>query len=196
MFLEIPEKMKERMSFLEEIDRRDRVDGTDRLKRLRQIPPGTGKFLALVASNCPIGKYIEIGTSAGYSSLWITLALKPRGIRLKTFEILPAKAALARETFKLSGVGNDIEFIEGDFFLGSNALSDIAFCFIDCEKDLYQRCFDVVAGKMKSGGMIIADNAIDHYDSIKPMMERAERDDRFDCLMIPIGKGEFVCRRK
>lgn len=196
VYVEIPKKMKERMGFLEEIDRRDRSDGTDRLRRLRQIPPDTGKFLALLAANCPDGQFVEIGTSAGYSSLWISLALKPRGIRLKTFEILAAKAALARETFKLSGVDDDVELIEGDFLHQHTRVSNISFCFIDCEKDLYVPCFDLVAGKMLSGGLIVADNAIDHYDSVKPMMERAERDNRFDCLMVPIGKGEFVCRRK
>jgi len=196
MFREIPKQMKDRMSFLEEIDKRDRADGTGRLERLRQIPPETGKFLALLAANCPEGQFVEIGTSAGYSSLWISLALRPRGIRLITFEILPAKAALARETFRFSGVEDIVELIEGDFLQQHNRVSNISFCFIDCEKDLYVPCFDLVAGKMRSGGLIVADNAIDHYDSVKPMMDKAERDDRFDCLLMRIGKGEFVCRRK
>jgi predicted O-methyltransferase YrrM len=69
MFDEIPQSVLDRMSELEQIDARDRSGGTTRLKRLRQIPPETGKFIALLAATAPSGRYLEIGTSAGYSML-------------------------------------------------------------------------------------------------------------------------------
>ena len=189
--------MKERMRFLEQIDTRDRIDGTERSKRLKQITPETGKFLALLASNCPDGgDFIEIGTSAGYSSLWISLALQRRGARLKTFEILPEKIKLARETFRAAGVTDRIELIEGDFLEKGNSLGEIAFCFLDCEKDIYQKCFDIVSPKLVSGGLLIADNAITHQGALKPMLEKVESDGRFDCVTVPIGHGELVCRRR
>lgn len=189
--------MKQRMQLLEDLDRRDRSDGTEQLKRLRQIPPETGKFLALLAAACPdAGDFIEIGTSAGYSSLWISLALHQRGKKLKTFEILPEKIALAKETFRTAGVEHLVELIEGDVLEKGSALGGITFCFLDCEKHLYEQCFDLVSSKLVSGGLLIADNAIDHYDALKWMIEKAQNDDRFDCLTVPIGKGEFVCRRK
>ncbi len=75
------ENIKERMRVLEEIDKMDRINGTGRLKRLRQIPPETGEFLALLASGCPNGSFIEIGTSAGYSTMWISLAAKEKHIK-------------------------------------------------------------------------------------------------------------------
>ena len=197
MFTEITDAMKKRMLSLEHIDTRDRSDGTEQSKRLRQIPPETGKFLALLAANCPdSGEFIEIGTSAGYSSLWISLALQQRGATLKTFEILPEKITLAKETFRVAGVADRIELIEGDFLVEGNSLGEIAFCFLDCDKHLYEKCFDMVAPKLVRGGLLVADNATDHYDAMKPMMEKAQGDDRFDCLTMPIGKGEFVCRRK
>ena len=96
MFHNIPEIVKNRMIFLEKIDSEDRVDGTPRMQRLRQIPPETGKFLALLAASAPKGEFIEIGTSAGYSSLWIALACQIHGAKLKTHEILGSKIKLAR----------------------------------------------------------------------------------------------------
>ncbi len=62
MFHEIPKEMKKRMLYLEQVDASDRIDGTERLKRLRQIPPETGKFLSILAANCPAGEYIERST--------------------------------------------------------------------------------------------------------------------------------------
>ena len=104
MFHTIPQPVLERMKSLEEINQRDREDGTPAKKRLRQIPPQTGKFIALMASMAPDGRIIEIGTSAGYSTLWLSLACSDRGRRITTFEILPEKIALAKQTFDLAKI--------------------------------------------------------------------------------------------
>jgi caffeoyl-CoA O-methyltransferase len=69
MFHSIRQPILDRMKYLEQVDERDRTDSTPRSQRLRQIPPETGKFLALLAASAPEGMYIEIGTSAGYSTL-------------------------------------------------------------------------------------------------------------------------------
>ena len=196
MFNEISEKMKLRMKYLENIDRGDRTDGTEKLKRLRQVPPETGKFLALQASNCPAGNFIEIGTSAGYSTMWISLAAKERKIKIKTFELLEEKIKLAKETFNKAGISDIVELIEGDALNNLENINDVSFCFIDCEKEIYEKCWDLVSGKIVNNGLIIADNAINHYDTIKPMIDKAFADERFDCLIVPIGTGELVCRRK
>ncbi|MGB5913171.1 MAG: O-methyltransferase, partial [Promethearchaeia archaeon] len=62
MFHNIPEVIKKRMKYLEEIDSKDRLDGTPRMKRLRQIPSDTGKFLSIMAATAPNGDFLEIGT--------------------------------------------------------------------------------------------------------------------------------------
>jgi len=195
MFKEIPAALRARMEYLEALDKKDRTDGTEMLKRLRQIPPETGKFIALLAACGPEGDYIEIGTSAGYSSLWLWLALKGRGIKLRTYEILPEKVVLAKETFRISGVSDDIDLIEGDFLEFGPKLKNVAFCFLDCEKHLYEKCYDLVSSRLVPGALLVADNAVSHHDSIKAMMEKALHDKRFDCLTVPIGKGLFLCRR-
>ena len=195
MFHAISTKLLQRMDYLEKIDQKDRNDGTPRMQRLRQIPPETGKFIALIASNCPDGELIEIGTSAGYSTMWLSLAAKERNIKIKTFEILPEKIKLAKETFRIAGIEKYVELIEGDFLEEGKKITNIAFCFLDAEKEIYEKCFDVVSPNLVKNGFIVADNAINHYDKIKPMIDKAENDIRFDCLTVPIGKGEFLCRK-
>jgi hypothetical protein len=101
MFSEITPRMLERMAFLEDLDKKDRDDGTPRMQRLRQIPPETGKFIALLASNCPPGQLVEIGTSAGYSTMWLSLAAKERNIKVKTFELLEEKIRTSRMLLSL-----------------------------------------------------------------------------------------------
>jgi len=195
MFHNIPDKVRKRMEYLEEIDSKDRNDGTPRLKRLRQIPSETGKFISLLAASTPKGKFIEIGTSAGYSTMWIVLACKLRRTKITTFEILKEKINLAKETFKDTELKDYIELIEGD---ARNYLKDyknIAFCFLDAEKEVYDECYDLVIPNMVKGGILIADNAINHYETLKPMLDKALADQRVDALIVPIGKGELVCRK-
>jgi predicted O-methyltransferase YrrM len=88
LFTEIPKPVLDRMNYLEERDALDRKDGTPQLKRLRQIPPETGMLLAILAASAPRGAILEIGTSGGYSGLWLSLACKQRNEKLITFELL------------------------------------------------------------------------------------------------------------
>jgi|SRR5690554_2378921 len=195
MFEKISENMKKRMSYLERIDERDRKDGTSRLQRLRQIPPETGKFIALTASNCPEGEFIEIGTSAGYSSLWISLACMERNTKLKTYEILQEKVKMAKETFDQAGINNYIDLIAGDAIEHLEKINNISFVFLDAEKEIYEKCYELIIPRMVSGGILIADNAINHYDTLEPMIKKTLNDKRVDALVVPIGKGELVCRK-
>jgi predicted O-methyltransferase YrrM len=195
MLHNIPDVVSKRMKFLEDIDSRDRIDGTPRLDRLRQIPRETGKFLSILAASAPKGKFIEIGTSAGYSTLWIALACKLLRTKVTTFEILKEKVQLAEETFMKSNMEDYIELILGDARDYINNYKNIAFCFLDAEKEVYRECYDLIIPNLVKGGILIADNAINHYETLKPMLDSALVDDRVDAIIIPIGKGELMCRK-
>jgi caffeoyl-CoA O-methyltransferase len=195
MFHDIPQAVQERMAYLEAIDRQDRQDGTPRPSRLRQIPPETGKFLALLAAVAPQGEIIEIGTSAGYSTLWLGLACRATGRRMTTFEVLPAKVELAGETFRLSGMADVITLAAGDARELIGGLGPIAFCFLDAEKEIYGDCYELVVPKLVAGGLLVADNALNHRETLQPMLDRALSDARVDAVVLPVGKGELVCRK-
>ena len=195
MLHNIPDVVSKRMKFLEDIDSRDIIDGTPRLDRLRQIPRETGKFLSILAASAPKGKFIEIGTSAGYSTLWIALACKLLRTKVITFEILKEKVQLAEETFMKSNMEDYIELILGDARDYINNYKNIAFCFLDAEKEVYRECYDLIIPNLVKGGILIADNAINHYETLKPMLDSALADDRVDAIIVPIGKGELMCRK-
>lgn len=195
MFHSIPPAMLERMKYLETRDAQDRDDGTPRMQRLRQIPPETGKFLALLAAGAPEGDIIEVGTSAGYSTLWFALAAERLGRRVTTFEVLPEKVELARETFRLAGVEHIVELVAGDARRHIERFDQIAFCFLDAEKEVYGEIYEAVIPRLVKGGLLVADNAINHREALQSMLERALDDARVDAQIVPIGKGELVCRK-
>lgn len=195
MFHSIPPAVHDRMRHLEEIDTRDRLDGTPRMQRLRQVTLEAAKFIALLAAGAPEGSILEIGTSAGYSTLWLALACRAVNRKLTTFEILPEKAALARETFRLAEVEDVVDLVEGDARTLLIRRDQIAFCFLDAEKEIYGECYELVVPRLVKGGLLVADNAINHRETLQPMLDHALQDERVDALIVPIGKGELVCRK-
>lgn len=166
------------------------------MKRLRQIPPEVGRFIALLAAAAPDGRFMEIGTSAGYSTLWLSMACRATHRKITTFEILDEKVELARSTFSAAGVGDTVELVHGDALEFLSNCQGIAFCFLDGEKEIYGRCYEAVVPRMVQGGLLVADNAISHQATLQPTLDRALHDDRVDALVVPIGKGELVCRRR
>jgi len=195
MFHNIPDPILKRMRVLESQDAMDRQDGTPHLQRLRQIPPVTGKFLALLCASAPKGGVLEVGTSGGYSSLWLSLACQERGDHLTTFEILEEKVARANETFEAAEVSRQIQLIHGDAREVISGYRDVAFCFLDAEKDVYTDVYEKVVPNLVSGGILAADNAINHADKLAEFLAHAENDLRVDALVVPIGKGILVCRK-
>ena len=195
MFHQIPGEVLARMRELKQMESTDKADGTAHFERLRQIPPDTGRLLALVAASAPSGAFIEIGTSGGYSGLWISLACRALGRGLTTFEIAESKVALATETFRKSGVDDIVSIIPGDAREHLGGQSDVAFCFLDTEKNLYQECYDAVLPNMVSGGLLVADNIISHAGDLAEFLDRAESDERVDSMIVPVGNGVLLVRR-
>jgi predicted O-methyltransferase YrrM len=196
MFHNIPAKMIERMRYLESVDITDREDGTPQMDRLRQVPPETGKFIALLAASTPEGEIIEIGTSGGYSTLWLALACREMGRTLTTFEVLEEKAKIAEESFRLAGVTDIVKLVIGDAREHLPAYSQIAFCFLDAEKEIYSECYEMVVPNLVKGGILVADNAVNHQEILATMIERALTDERVNAMVVPVGKGELICWKR
>jgi len=195
MFHTIRPAIADRMRTLEELDTRDRTDGTPRLQRLRQIPQETGRFLAILAAGAPEGSIIEVGTSAGYSTLWLALAAESLGRSVITFEVLPDKVELARETFRQTGIESFVELVADDARKHLDAMDQIAFCFLDAAKEVYAEVYEMVIPRLVKGGLFAADNAINHRETLQPMLDRALSDERVDALIVPIGNGVLLCRK-
>jgi predicted O-methyltransferase YrrM len=148
-----------------------------------------------MAANAPKGQWLEIGASAGYSALWISLACQIRETKLITFELLPEKTKLARATIKKAKVGPLVELVNGDARGHISDYDEIAFCFLDAEKEMYMEFYDLVVPRLVSGGLLIADNALSHEEFLQSFVAKAEADVSVDSLVVPVGKGLLVCRK-
>jgi len=194
MLHSIPQTILQRMKWLEETDSRDRLDGTPKPVRLRQVAPETGRVLAVLAASAPAGRWVELGTSGGYSALWLGLAARQVGASLTSFELDPHKVALARETFRLAGVDDVITVVQADARQALEAVDDMSFCFLDAEKDIYLACHALALPRMVPGGWFLADNLISHQDELGEFRRIALEDPRTDATIVPVGKGVLVAR--
>jgi caffeoyl-CoA O-methyltransferase len=125
----------------------------------------------------------------------LALACRQKARRITTYEVLEEKVQLARETFLQAEVGDVVELVQGDARLYLASLEKLAFCFLDAEKEVYQDCYEAVIPRLVPGGLLLADNAITHQQTLGPMLDRAQADVRVDALVVPIGKGVLVCRK-
>lgn len=193
MIDKIPKAIRKRMRYLELLDKRERKGSVPALMRLRQIPRETGKFLMILATMAPKGRYIEIGTSGGYSALWLALACRRTGRKLVTFEVLEEKAAIAQETFRVSKAGDVVKLVVGDARKYLGKYRNVSFCFLDAEKEIYLECYEKLIPNMTRAGLLVADNVLSHKHMLQPMVNRVLRDKRVDALVVPIGSGALVC---
>ena len=103
---------------------------------------------------------------------------------------------MARETFFLAAVDDVVELVVGDAREYLPQLSGVSFCFLDVEKEIYAHCYEAVVGNLVPGGILAADNAINHRQTLQPMIERALNDERVHAIILPIGKGQLVYRKR
>lgn len=196
IFTDIPSSILDRMKALESRDAREREDGTSKLNRLRQIPPETGLVLAALAATAPAGQMLEIGTSAGYSAMWLSFASRERKDVLITFELLPDKVDLARETISKAGIEEFVELVHGDARGHLSSYDEIAFCFLDAEKEMYEEFYDLIVPRLIPGGLLVADNAISHEKELADLLKKARKDKKLDALVLNVGKGLLLCTKR
>ena len=195
MFL-VPGPVRTAMAALEAHDAADRIDGTPQSRRLRAIAPEVGPFLLTLALSNRSRFIVEIGTSAGYSTLWLALAAQQTDGRVITFEIDPAKVELARATFADAEVEDRVELRPIDGAVGLAALAAAAdLVFLDAEKDDYLRLLEPAIEALRPGGLLVADNLISHEADLAEFRETALADPRLGGLVVPIGRGELVAVR-
>ena len=188
MFHDISENMQQVMRALEDQVARDQPS-------LRSVSEDVGRCLSLLALSAPPGAFLELGSSGGYSSLWLSLAARARGVTLTTVDLNEKKVALARENISRAGAADVVEVFHGDAFDFANRFDSIAFCFSDIEPpELNAKIYEIIVPRLVPGGWIVVDNVTSPRFQ-KQFIERAHNDPRVDCVLLPFPKGDLICRK-
>ncbi|MFH1284803.1 MAG: class I SAM-dependent methyltransferase [Candidatus Peregrinibacteria bacterium] len=154
------------------------------------ISPQTGFFINLIIRDRKYKTILEIGTSNGYSGIWITEALGATKGRLYTMESNEKRCLLAKKNFLASGLSDFITQIFG------HAPEDLPaspkkfdMIFLDATKYEHMDYFKAVKSRIAKGGMIITDNIISHKNELKDYIKIINSDHSFRSIKLNIGSG-------
>lgn len=142
---------------------------------MMNVPRADGEFLHDFIVKRGYKKGLEVGTSNGYSAIWMGLGLRKMGGRLITLEVDQRRASLARENFAHVKLGEVIELREGDALeIIPQLKGPFDFVFIDAWKPDYIRYFRLLYPKIRPGGAILAHNVLSHGKDMQDFLEVIE----------------------
>ncbi|OGA14163.1 MAG: hypothetical protein A3H32_17980 [Betaproteobacteria bacterium RIFCSPLOWO2_02_FULL_63_19] len=135
------------------------IEDVYRRQRYLSVPEEDGRLLRILAESIGAQHVVELGTSTGYSGLWLLLALARTGGRLTTFEYDRGRRDVARANFERAGVLDRASLVLGDAHIEISKLkAPIDLLFIDADKEGYLDYLRQLAPLVRAGGLIVAHN--------------------------------------
>lgn len=167
-------------------------------KQFWNIPRQTGVMLNMFIKMMNSESALEIGTSNGYSGLWLSKALKTTGGHLTTIEFYEKRQSVAIENFEKCGVDDIITPIQGSAIMILENLppeQKFDFVFVDANKQEYIKYFNLIKPHLTQKCMIAADNILSHAEKVKPFVDAIDADDEFQYEILELPGGLLVAYR-
>lgn len=179
---------------LEEFGRNNDANAAGRLDKMRNITREVGEFLVVLIRAARAKRVLEIGTSNGYSTLWLAHAVEATGGSVNAVDHDAERAKLARANFARSGIGHLIHFdvTEAQQFLKEEVPAAYDFIFLDAERGEYPAMWQDLQRVLVPGGLVVADNATSHPQDLEPYVRLVKDTPGFLTTLVPVGKGEFI----
>jgi predicted O-methyltransferase YrrM len=186
----LDDRVRAVLARLEAEDADERARGLPAEQRGRQVARTTGQFLfAFVApqTGCEV---LEIGSSRGYSTIWLAAGARYLGGRVLSLEHDPAKIEAWRANIEEAGLSDWAELVEGDAFETLARIDDVFdVVFLDAEKDQYEQLFAEARSKLEPGGVVIADNVLSHEETLGAYSLARQSDPTLESVTIPLDRG-------
>jgi len=183
------EEEKKILSVLDDMDKNQRGG-------MMNVPLEDGRLLRLLTEAVGAKHAVEIGTSNGYSGIWLCLALRTTGGKLTTYEIDAYRASLARENFKRAGVDKIVTLVEGDAHKEVTKLKEpIDILFIDADKEGYIDYLNKLLPLVRPGGLILAHN-VDMRGQLQDYVTAITTKADLETVFYQQGRGVSVTLKK
>ena len=179
---------------LERFGRTNDAATNDSARRMFNITRDTGELLVVLVRAIAARRVLEIGTSNGYSTLWLAEAASGLDGAVTTVEIAEDKISLASANFARSGLAGHINLIHGDAggFLNHSEPGSYDLIFLDSERKEYPGWWPGLRRILRPGGLLIVDNATSHPGEVERFIGMVKEDHAFATCLATVGKGEFL----
>ena len=167
-------------------------------KQFWNISRVTGEFLNLLIRTAKATNVLEVGTSNGYSGIWIAKALKETGGKLTTIEFYEKRIKPARENFEKCGVLDIITTLEGSAIKILEYMPEdekFDFVFIDANKSETLKYFELIHPHLVRGGFLAVDNVLSHEQKVKPFIDEISRHPDYENVVLTLPAGLSLARK-
>ncbi len=168
----------------------------DRLDRYRVLEPDTAELLAFLVRATGARDVLEIGTSIGYSTLWLADAAEAVGGTPVSVEIDPARSEQARANLDRAGLAAELRVEDAAETLAASADEAWDLVFLDAERPAYAGYWPDVVRILRPGGVVAVDNVLSHPDEVADVLGLIAAEPAVVSTVVPIGAGlELALKR-
>ena len=191
------ESLESLLAELEQFGEANDKSINDRPRRMLNITRDTGEFLDVLVRATVARRVLEIGTSNGYSTLWLAGAACDVGGTVTTVELSDFKVDMAAKNFARSRLAPFIVQLRDDAGHVLSCQGDATFdmIFLDSERPEYPGWWPDIKRVLRPGGLLVVDNATSHPEQLAPFVALVKADAEFVTCLVPVGNGEFLATR-
>jgi predicted O-methyltransferase YrrM len=161
----------------------------DRLNRYRNLEPESAEMLAVLVRATRPRTILELGTSNGYSTIWLADAAAETGAQLTSVEIDPERTAQAREQLERAGLQADLRVQDAGELLRESEDDTWGFVFLDAERPAYAGYWPDLVRTLEPGGLLAIDNVLSHAEQVEEVTALIEAEPSVTTALVPIGAG-------
>ena len=181
---------------LEEHGRAYDAGETEHSKKMLNLEPGTARLVHILVRSLGAKRILEIGTSNGYSTVWLASVAAENGGRVTTIDMSTAKQAMARENLLRAGLLESVELVLGKAgTMVKELVGPFDVVFVDADRKGAAENLNVLLPKLAPAALLLADNVLSHPEEIAAYIEAVNQLEGFEHVVVPIGKGLSVAYR-
>jgi predicted O-methyltransferase YrrM len=186
-----------RQAFLDELYAHGRAYDSqreDRLQRLRNVEPETAELLGVLVRAMRATRVLEIGTSNGYSTIWLADAAEAVGGTVLSLEIEAERTAQAADNLTSAGVADRVELRTQDAAEALRSFTDDAFdlIFLDAERPLYAGYWPELIRVMRPNALLVVDNTLSHAKELVEFSELVYSAAQVTSTLVTVGAGVLL----
>ncbi|WP_281785677.1 O-methyltransferase [Uruburuella suis] len=164
---------------------------TERAACWRNLHPDSAALIALLVRAKQARKVLEVGTSNGYSTLWLADAVRDTGGSLCTLEIDKARKKAARQNLREAKLEDFVRMEvcdAGEFLRDYSKYFDVVL--LDADRSQYTAYWPHLQRILtKPGSLLVVDNVLSHADEVQAFIALVEADKNFSSMVLDIGAG-------
>ena len=189
-------RLRDLLKELEQRGLENDARATERPRMMLNLEPQSAQLISILVRASGVTRAVEVGTSNGYSTIWLAWSLAPAGGRIISIDRNPDKHILARENLERAGFLDRVELRTGDAAEMVRTLAGpFDLVFLDADRRKFPEIMEVVFPKLARKALVVADNVLSHPEEIAEYLKLMSSLPDFQHTTVPVGKGLSIAFR-